>query len=108
MPRWRGTRARLRPVHAAGIVLPVAVLALGLLGPASARESKYGGTLVVGLSGGEPDSLDPTVSRGSAIGIYPAFCDRLYVLASNHGKLVYAPQLAAALPVISKDKRSYT
>jgi peptide/nickel transport system substrate-binding protein len=98
----------MRPVRTVGTFLAAAMLALVALGPASAGESKYGGTLVVGLSGGEPDSLDPTVSRGSAIGIYPAFCDRLYILATNHGKLVYAPQLAAGAPAISKDKRSYT
>src|SRR5262249_39318941 len=71
-----------------GCALVVAVLALGVLGPAGAVRdagSKYGGTLVVGLTGGEPDSLDPTVSRGSAISIYPAFCQRLFAIARNHG-----------------------
>jgi peptide/nickel transport system substrate-binding protein len=86
-------------------------LAMVVLVPASARvqaQSKYGGTLVVGLAAGDPDSLDPTVSRGSAIGIYPEFCLKLFVSVRNHGTIGYAPLLAASLPEISKDKLSYT
>ena len=93
-----------------GLVL-CAAFALTALGPATARthlEPRYGGTLVVGLTGGEPDSLDPTVSRGSAISIYPAFCQRLYTLARNHGKVVPVPELAASLPALAKDKRSWS
>ena len=90
-------------------LLAAAALALGVLGPASARThaaSKYGGTLVVGLSGGDPDSLDPTVSRAApALAIYQAICQRLY---DYDAKLQLVPVLAAALPVLSKDKLSYT
>jgi peptide/nickel transport system substrate-binding protein len=91
-------------------VLPLAgvVLALAVLGPASARvgtPSKYGGTLTVGLSA-EPDGLDPTLSHQfSAVEVYRTFCEKLYDLNGN-GQPV--PQLAAALPVISKDKLTYT
>jgi peptide/nickel transport system substrate-binding protein len=97
--------ARLRTFLAA------AVLALVVLLPAAAQQqghAKYGGTLVVGLTGGDPESLDPTVSRGSAISIYPAFCQRLFKLGRNHGRLGLVPELAASLPVLSKDKLSYT
>ena len=93
-----------------GIALLVVVfLALVVLGPASARTpapAKYGGTLVVGLSGGDPDTLDPTVSHSiSSVAIYQAICQRLY---DYDAKLQLVPVLAAALPVLSKDKLSYT
>jgi len=106
----RGT-ALMRSARAGTALLAAVVLALIALVPASARtqaQSKYGGTLVVGLTGGEPDSLDPTVSRGTGIGIYPEMCLRLYLSISNHGTIGYAPLLAAAMPTISKDKLSYT
>jgi len=93
------------------MLLAAAACSLATLVPASGQThaaGKYGGTLIVGLTGGEPDSLDPTVSRGSAIGIYPAMCQRLFKLRRNHGKVELAPELAASLPVPSKDKRSYT
>jgi len=81
--------------------------ALGSLGPASARTHahlKYGGTLVVGLSA-EPDVLDPSLSRQfTALEVYRTICEKLYDLDS---KAQVVPQLAAALPVISKDKLPY-
>src|SRR5262245_9714600 len=93
------------------MVLAAATCSLSALVPASAQThvtGRYGGTLVVGLAGGEPDSLDPTVSRGSAIGIYPAMCQKLFKLGRNHGKIEVVPELAASLPVLSKDRLSYT
>jgi peptide/nickel transport system substrate-binding protein len=102
----------MRRVWRSLAVVAPAALALALLGTASARThagSGYGGTLVVGLSGGDPDSIDPTVSRsGSSIVIYPEMCLRLYQTVSNHGVLQYFPLLAAALPVLSKDKLTAT
>jgi peptide/nickel transport system substrate-binding protein len=88
-------------------LLAGAALALAVLGPASAQAgSRYGGVLVVGLSGGDPDSLDPTVGRNtSALVIYPAMCQRLY---DRDAKLQLLPVLAAAVPALSKDKLSYT
>jgi peptide/nickel transport system substrate-binding protein len=81
-------------------------LALASLGAASGR---YGGTLYVGVQFGMPDTLDPTESRaGSGIEIDLAMCQKLYTVVSNHGRLEDAPQLAASLPVMSKDKLSYT
>jgi peptide/nickel transport system substrate-binding protein len=87
-------------------VLAMAVLLLGLLGPASARTSKYGGTLVVGLSMSDPASIDPTVSRDpGAREIQLTMCLRLY---ETGGKLQLVPVLAAGPPTLSKDKLSYT
>src|SRR5262245_55700108 len=89
------------------VLLAGAALSLGVLGSASARGhigAKYGGTLVYGLA--EPDSIDPTLSQlQQALTIYRAMCLRLYEYDS---KLQLAPVLAAAPPVLSKDKLSYT
>ena len=94
------------------VLTATAALALALLSTASAHthaRSSYGGTLFVGLSEGDPDSLDPTVSRsGASIVIYPEMCLRLYQTVSNHGVLQPFPLLAAALPVLSKDKLTAT
>ena len=83
-------------------------LALGFIGPAGGRahaQSNYGGTLFVGIQG-FPTSLDPTLSRGlAAIEVYKSFCEQLYDFDAR-SRLV--PQLAAALPVVSKDKLTYT
>src|SRR5947209_774215 len=85
-----------------------ATLALTVLGPASARThapARYGGVLVVGLNS-DPDILDPTLSNGSANPpIYRAICNPLYDYDS---KAQIVPLLAAALPVLSKDKLTYT
>src|SRR5262245_45794000 len=89
------------------VVLGGAVLMLGVLGPASARQnagSRYGGTLVVGLDG-EPGALDPTLTTVFAVEVYRTFCEKLYDLG---GKGQPVPQLAAALPDVSRDKLRYT
>ena len=54
----------------------------------------------------EPDALDPTLAR-TFVGriIFLHMCEKLYDLNS---KLDIVPQLAAALPQISKDKLTYT
>jgi peptide/nickel transport system substrate-binding protein len=84
-------------------------LALVVLGQASARTytaSRYGGTLVVGLSAGDPNSLDPTLARGlSGAEILDAMCAKLYEQGDGDELL---PRLAATLPVLSRDKLSYT
>jgi len=86
-----------------------AALALFSLGGAAGRpqvRTHYGGTLYVGMGNGEPDALDPTLSRTfSAVEVFRTICERLYDFDGNP-KIV--PQLAAALPTISKDKRTYT
>jgi peptide/nickel transport system substrate-binding protein len=94
-------------VRLAVAILVGASLAFFVSGAADAVRSSYGGTLVVTL-GGDPDSLDPTVSRGSGINIYPAMCQQLYTVASNHGTLEMTPVLAAGPPVLSRDKLTYT
>jgi peptide/nickel transport system substrate-binding protein len=101
--------SRPRRLRLAFTLLGALSLALGLMGAASARpqaQPRYGGTVVVGLGSGEPDTLDPTVSRNAAaLEIFQSMCQRLYELDS---KLQPVPVLAAALPVLSKDKLSYT
>jgi peptide/nickel transport system substrate-binding protein len=86
--------------------LSVCALAVGLAGPASARPARYGGTVVVALA--YPDSMDPTVSRTTGVTIFRDMCFRLYDTRFNHGVVVYVPQLAASMPVRSKDGLSYT
>src|SRR5919205_2424080 len=106
MSRHAGGIRVLRAARAAVTFLGAAVVACVVLLPAAAStrsHSKYGGTLVVGLAGGDPDSLDPTVSRGTGIAIYADMCLKLYQSVPNHGKVVAVPLLAAGLPVLSKD-----
>jgi peptide/nickel transport system substrate-binding protein len=87
-------------------VLATIALALVVLGPAAARTpAKYGGTLVVGMNAGDPGNLDPTLGRGAVNEIFLAMCQRLYEYGA---KLQLVPVLAAAVPVLSKDKLSYT
>jgi peptide/nickel transport system substrate-binding protein len=91
----------------AGFAFVVAVLLAGTV--AGAGSARYGGTLVVGLSRGDVDALDPTVSRTfSAVAIYPAICLQLFQSVRNHGTIEMQPVLAASLPQISPDKLSYT
>jgi peptide/nickel transport system substrate-binding protein len=91
------------------VFLAAAVLALGVLGPASARAGKYGGTIVVGLREGDPLSLDPTLAATSADAkVLPQMCLRLYEYADNHGTLELSPVLAAAPPEVSADGLTYT
>src|SRR3954447_22441511 len=91
------------------ILLTAAVLAFLVHGSASAQQtSTYGGTLVVGISAGEPNSLDPTVGTTASRIPIDTMCLRLYDYAYNHGKLELAPVLAAAPAAIATDKLSYT
>ena len=72
----------------------------------SAPAVKSGGTLVVGLTAGEPDALDPTLARTfSGREVFLTFCEKLYDL---NAKAQIVPQLASALPTISKDKLTVT
>ncbi len=60
---------------------------------------KNGGTVVVGVTNGEPDVLDPTLARTfSGREVFLTFCEKLYDL-NNKAQIV--PQLASALPTIS-------
>src|SRR5690242_11300274 len=71
----------------------------------STADIRDGGTLTVGLAE-EPDALDPTLAR-TFVGriVFLAMCEKLYDLDSH---LNIVPQLAAALPQVSKDKLTYT
>ena len=82
------------------------VFALVIAAAASARPAKTGGTLVIGLTAGEPDALDPTLARTfSGREVFLTFCEKLYDL---NAKAQIVPQLASALPTISKDKLTVT
>ena len=72
---------------------------------ATAPQIRDGGTIVIGLAE-DPDALDPTLAR-TFVGriVFLHMCEKLYDLDS---KLKIVPQLAAALPQISKDKLTYT
>src|SRR5713226_7278037 len=67
---------------------------------------KEGGTITVGLTAGEPDALDPTLARTfSGREVFTTFCEKLYDL---NAKAQIVPELAAAMPAISKDKQTVT
>ncbi len=65
---------------------------------------RSGGTLTIGLAE-DPDALDPTIAR-TFVGriVFLHMCEKLYDLDSH---LNIVPQLASALPQISKDKLTY-
>src|SRR3954447_16966175 len=87
-------------------VLAAAIVAGCALGSASGQQARYGGTLVVGLTGGEPGNLDPTLATSSTSGeVIGTFCQQLY---TYDAKTRLVPELAAGLPTISKDKLTYT
>ncbi|MFI6296925.1 ABC transporter substrate-binding protein [Nonomuraea sp. NPDC050790] len=72
----------------------------GATGPVRA-----GGTLTFALNA-DPDHLDPTLSRSLVSRqIFHAMCEKLYDVDEN---VRIVPQLAAALPSISPDGRTYT
>jgi peptide/nickel transport system substrate-binding protein len=82
--------------------LTAAVAGAGRTQTAGLRD---GGTLTIGLAE-EPDALDPTLAR-TFVGrmVFLSMCEKLYDLDKN---LNIVPQLAAALPQVSKDKLTYT
>jgi peptide/nickel transport system substrate-binding protein len=83
--------------------------ALSVLLSASAQPTAargYGGVLVVGLTKGDADTLDPTLSfTFSSVEIDRTMCERLY---DFDARAHVVPQLASALPTVSKDKLTYT
>jgi peptide/nickel transport system substrate-binding protein len=65
-----------------------------------------GGTLVIGLSHGDPDTLDPTLTNSfSSVEVLRSMCERLYDFDAR-SKVV--PELASRLPRVSKNKLTYT
>src|SRR4051812_28602436 len=94
------------PRLGATLLTGFALVAIGLAPAATPAPARYGGVLVVGLSGGEPANLDPTLNNsGTAAPIYRAMCLTLYI---RGGELERVPVLAAGQPVVSPDKRTYT
>jgi peptide/nickel transport system substrate-binding protein len=102
----KGNIARLSAI-AVGVLVVGALTATvaGARSSHSAANFKNGGTLTIGLAE-EPDALDPTLAR-TFVGrmVFEAMCEKLYDLDSH---LNIVPQLAAALPQVSKDKLTYT
>ncbi len=87
-------------------VLAGAIVAASVQGLASGHPARYGGTLFVALSGGDPGVLDPTLTTSNTSGeVLLSICQSLY---TYDVKARLVPQLAAAMPAISKDKLTYT
>ena len=104
----KGTRSRTALIGAAflALALGLAAAAAGASPQAAGTVDKNGGTVVVGLTAGEPDVLDPTLARTfSGREVFLTFCEKLYDL-NNKAQIV--PQLASALPTISADKLTVT
>src|SRR5215468_3807349 len=100
--RFRFRTALLAGVTVGLFAAAAATAAVGIHHSAT----KAGGTLVVGLTAGEPDALDPTLARTfSGREVFLTFCEKLYDL---NAKAQIVPQLASALPTISKDKLTVT
>lgn len=93
-------------VFAIAVLLALGTAAAGARDTSStAPQLRAGGTIVIALAE-DPDALDPTLARtfvGRVVFLY--MCEKLYDLDA---KLNIVPQLAAALPEISKDKLTYT
>jgi peptide/nickel transport system substrate-binding protein len=100
------TQGRIR-----GLLVLVAaggLLALGVAvaGAGERTAVKKPSTLTVAIGRGEPDALDPTLARTfSGREVFLAICEKLYDINAH---LQIVPQLAAALPQISKDKLTVT
>ena len=104
----KGTRSRTALIGAAflALALGLAATAAGAGPRTTSSADKNGGTVVVGLTAGEPDVLDPTLARTfSGREVFLTFCEKLYDL-NNKAQIV--PQLASALPTISADKLTVT
>src|SRR5262249_38185483 len=64
------------------------------------------GTLVIGMSRGDADTLDPTLAASfSSIEVLRSICERLYDFKADSSVI---PELALRTPRISKDKLTYT
>jgi peptide/nickel transport system substrate-binding protein len=90
-------------VLAIGAVALVAVAAASSASPPPAL--KNGGTLTIGLAE-DPDALDPTLAR-TFVGrmVFMHMCEKLYDI---NAKLQIVPQLAAAMPKFSVNKKTVT
>jgi peptide/nickel transport system substrate-binding protein len=106
-PGRRGPVSRFRtavPVAAALAALAPVTLA-ACSSPATSGHTAATTSITVGLAEA-PDALDPTTSSTFVSRIvYANMCEKLYDVDSG---LTIVPQLAAALPQISADGRTYT
>src|SRR5690348_13112741 len=100
------TEDRILPVGRA--VLACCVVTLVALGgaPADSGAATGNGTLVIGLSRGDADTLDPTLASSfNSIEVLRSMCERLYDFdAKSH----VIPELASGKPRISKNRLKYT
>jgi len=93
------------------VALSLTVAAVALVAVAAATSAspppalKNGGTLTIGLAE-EPDALDPTLAR-TFVGrmVFMHMCEKLYDIDAH---LNIVPQLAAAMPKFSANKKTIT
>jgi peptide/nickel transport system substrate-binding protein len=97
-------------VRARNALLALAIGVVSLVAVAAATSAsppvlKNGGTLTIGLAE-EPDALDPTLAR-TFVGrmVFMHMCEKLYDIDAH---LNIVPQLAAALPKFSTNKKTVT
>jgi peptide/nickel transport system substrate-binding protein len=98
-------------VRARSALLVLALGVMSLVAAAAATSAspppalKNGGTLTIGLAE-DPDALDPTLAR-TFVGrmIFMHMCEKLYDI---NAKLEIVPQLAAAMPKFSTNKKTIT
>src|SRR5262249_43563461 len=76
---------RIRPA-----LLAITALGLASLAAAPQAPAKYGGTLVVALTG-TPNSLDPTVGTSNSRNAINAMCLKLYEYGNDRGKVEFVP-----------------
>jgi peptide/nickel transport system substrate-binding protein len=95
----------MRPRILTAGAFAVAVLLLASCStPGSGSTSEASPNTLIVSTPTEPDSLDPTLANTFAARlVFTSFCEKLYDVDS---KLHVVPQLAAALPTVSKDGKS--
>src|SRR4029450_414270 len=104
-----GKMKRIGTHRARSALAVLGVVAIGLLatgaGGSLAAEQEDGRPLPIGLAE-DPDALDPTLAR-TFVGrmVFLHMCEKLYDL---NAKLEIVPQLAAAMPALSGDKKRMT
>jgi peptide/nickel transport system substrate-binding protein len=83
----------------------VSLVAVAAASSASPPAIKQGGTLTIGLAE-DPDALDPTLAR-TFVGrmVFMHMCEKLYDI---NAQLQIVPQLAAAMPKFSVNKKTIT
>lgn len=102
-------RKRIGAAVGAALLVGLLALAISNVAGATAKRTvkfKQGGTLTVAMTQGEPDALDPTIARTfSGREVFLTMCEKLYDL---NAKTHIVPQLASALPTVSKNKLKVT